>query len=162
MAETVEQPEEDFPVFELGYFDSLTGGPSHVRSSRGKLFLRMANGGSFRWINLRIASSAIPLKLKYKCRYKRSDGEADIVEEAIEGEKCPREDAAYIKQITFESKIYFRCWLSRDGRPEEFERDPAGAFWYYNGQFCGTQEDNRWITALEIKMPPLGGAGRAA
>jgi hypothetical protein len=32
------------------------------------------------------------------------------------------------------------------------ERVPAGQLWYPSGHFCGTEEDNRWITALEIKM----------
>lgn len=162
MASTVGQPEESFPIFELGYADSLTGGPNRVRSSQGKLLLRLPNGGAFRWLSLRIVSSAIPLKLRYKCLYKRKDTEADIIAEASEGVQCPPEDAAYIKKVAFESKIYYRCWLSRDQRPDELERDPAGQFWYPSGQFCGTDEDSRWITALEIKMPPLVAGCRSA
>lgn len=162
MANTVNQPEENFAAFELSYSDSLIGGPQHFRSRQGKVFVRLPNGGAFLWINLRVISSAIPLKLKYKCWYKRSDSKADLFAEAMEGENCPPSNAAYIKKIAVESKIYYRCWLSRDQHPEEFERDPAGAFWYSSGHVCGTAEDNRWITALEIKMPPLVEGWRSA
>ena len=157
MTNTFQQPEENFPVFELGYFDSLTGGPNRVRSRQGKIFLRLANGRPFHWITLSIVSSIMPLKLKYKCMYKGNNSEDDRMAEAFEGAQCPQENASYIKKIAFESKIYYRCWLSRDRSRDEFERDPAGAFWYPSGQFCGTDEDSRWITALEIKMPSLVG-----
>ena len=155
MATSVEQSEEHLPVFELSYFDSVTTQAHQVRSRQGKIFLRLATGGSFQWISLRIVSSAIPLKLKYQCLYKRKDSEGDNVSEALAGDRCPQEDAAYIKKIAFMSKIYYRCWLARDQHPEEFKQEPGGTFWCNNGQFCGTEEDDHWITALEIKMPPL-------
>jgi len=155
MVTSVEQSEDHLPVFELSYFDSITAQAHQVRSLQGKISLRLASGGAFQWISLRIVSSAIPLKLKYKCLYKRKDSEGDIVGEAMEGDRCPQEDAAYIKKIAFISKIYYRCWLARDQRPEELKQEPGGTFWCYNGQFCGTEEDDHWITALEIKMPPL-------
>jgi hypothetical protein len=155
MATSVEQSEEHLPVFELSYFDSITAHAHQVRSQQGKIFLRLANGGAFQWISLRIVSSAIPLKVKYKCLYKPKGSEADAVGEALEGDRCPQEDAAYIKKIAFMSKIYYRCWLASDQRPEELEQKSAGMFWCYNGQFCGTEEDHCWIAALEIKMPPL-------
>jgi hypothetical protein len=162
MTNTAEQPEGNFPLFELGYSDNLTGGPNYVRSRQGKLFLRLTRGSAFSWINLRIVSSGIPLKLKYKCLYKQPGTEIDVLAEASEGQQCPQADASYIKRLAFESKIYYRCWLSRHQRPDEFEQDPAGTFWSYNGQFCGTTEDNRWITALEIKMPSLVEGWRSA
>ena len=155
MATSVEQSEEHLPVFELSYFDNTSAQVHQVRSRHGKIFLRLASGGAFRWIRLRIVSSAIPLKLKYKCLYKRKDSEGDIVDEALEGDRCPQEDAAYIKKIAFMSKIYYRCWVAHDQRPEEFRQEPGGTFWCYNGQFCGTEDDGSWITALEIKIPPL-------
>jgi hypothetical protein len=162
MAIAAEMPDENFPVFELGYLDGLTGGPSPVRSRRGIVMLRQPNGAPLRWLSLRIISAVIPLKLKYKCLYKPMRGGADILGEASEGEICPAEDAAYIKQVIFVSKIYYRCWLSREGHPEAFDPSPGGAFWCYNGKACGTTEDDRWITALEIKMPPLGAGRRSA
>ena len=163
MTSTAEQTDRSFPVFELGYSDNLTGGTSCVRSSQGKLFLRLPRGGAFNWINLRIVSSGIPLKLKYRCLYKQLGTETDILAEASEGQQCPQSaDSRYIKRFAIESKIYYRCWLTRDHHPDEYERDPAGAFWYPSGQFCGTAEDNRWITALEIKMPPLVDGWRSA
>lgn len=162
MTNTAEQPEGNFPVFELGYSDNLAGGPNYVRSRQGKLFLRLPRGGAFNWINLRIVSAGIPLKLKYRCLYKQPGTEIDVLAEAAEGEQCPQADASYIKRLAFESKIYYRCWLSRDQRPDEYEQDPAGSFWSYNGQFCGTTEDDRWITAIEIKMPPLVEGWRSA
>jgi hypothetical protein len=155
MTNTAEQPEGNFAVFELGYSDNLTGEPNYVRSRQGKLFLRLPGGSAFSWISLRIVSSAIPLKLRYKCLYKQPRTEIDLMAETSEGQQCPQLDSLYIKQLAFESKIYYRCWLSRDRHPDEYERDPAGAFWYGSGRFCGTTEDNRWITAPEIKMPPL-------
>jgi hypothetical protein len=155
MATSVEQSEDHLPVFELSYCDSITTQAQQVRSRQGKIFLRLANGAALQWISLRIVSSAIPLKLKYKCSYKQKDSGADAVAEALEGDRCPQEDALYIKKIAFMSKMYYRCWLARDQRPEELEQKSGGMFWCYNGQFCGTEEDDRWITALEIKMPPL-------
>jgi hypothetical protein len=152
---SVEQLEELFPVFELSYSDSTTSQVHQVGSQRGKTLVRLANGGAFQWIILRIVSSALPLKLKYKCLYKRADSEADHVGEALEGDRCPIENALYIKKIAILSKIYYRCWLACDRRPNEFEQVPAGMFWCPSGQFCGADEDNRWITALEIKVPPL-------
>jgi len=162
MTNTAGQKEGNFPVFELGYSDSLTGGPKYVRSSQGLLFLRLTSGGAFNWINLRIVSSQIPLKLKYKCLYKEPGTEIDLMAEASDGQQCPQGDSRYIKKLAIESKIYYRCWLTRDQHPDEYERDPAGAFWYFSGPFCGTEEDNRWITALEIKMPPLVDGWRSA
>ena len=143
-----------------GYSEShlrnVENGTKPVTSDVAKAYDRvLANGGAFQWISLRIVSSAIPLKLKYKCLYKPKGSETDAVGEALEGDRCPREDAAYIKKIAFMSKIYYRCWLASDQRPEELEQKSAGMFWCYNGKFCGTEEDNRWIAALEIKMPPL-------
>ena len=87
--------------------------------------------------------------------------EADLTAEAFDGQQCPRGESHYIKRLAIESKIYYRCWLTRDRHPDEYERDPAGAFWYYNGRFCGTEEDDRWIT-LEIKMPSLVEGWRSA
>jgi hypothetical protein len=155
MVISVERSEDHLPVFEMGYFDSVTAQAHQVRSQQGKIFLRLAGGGAFQWLSLRIVSSAIPLKLKYKCLYKRKDSGDDIVGDASEGDRCPPEDAAYIKKIAFMSKIYYRCWLAREQRPGELKQEPGGTFWCYNGQFCGTEEDDHWITALEIKMPPL-------
>ena len=155
MATSVEEPEDHFPVFELSYGDSTTGQAYHVRSRQGKVFVRLANGGAFAWVSLRIVSTKIPLKLKYKCAFKRRGFEADSVEEGFEGDKCPQENALYIKKVAFLSKIYYRCWLTRAQHPDEFEQNPAGMFWCPSGQFCGAEEDDRWITALEIKMPPL-------
>lgn len=149
------QAEELFPIFELSYSDSTTGQVHNVGSQRGAALVRLTNGGAFHWISLRIVSSAIPLKLKYRCLYKRKGSQADMIGEALEGERCPREDALYIKKIAFLSKIYYRCWLTRYQRPDEFEQVPGGTFWSPSGQLCGTEEDNRWITSLEVKMPPL-------
>jgi len=162
MTNTAGQKEGNFPVFELGYLDSLTGGPKYVRSTQGMLFLRLTRGGAFSWINLRIVSSQIALKLKYKCLYKQPGTEIDVTAEASDGQQCPQGDSRYIKRLAIESKVYYRCWLTRDQHPDEYERDPAGAFWYGSGRFCGTEEDNRWITALEIKMPPLVDGWRSA
>lgn len=162
MTNTAEQPDGNFPVFELGYSGNLTGGPSYVRSRQGKLFLRLPGGGAFSWITLRIVSSAIPVKLKYKCLYKQLGTEIDVMAEAEAGQQCPQTDSRYIKRLAIESKIYYRCWLSSGQQLDEYERDPAGPFWCYNGRFCGTGEDNRWITALEIKMPSLVEGWRSA
>jgi hypothetical protein len=162
VANAAEQPDENFPLFELCNFDSLTGGPSNIRSQRGIVLIRLPNGSPFRGLSLRIVSARIPLKLKYRCLYKPIGGGADMLNEAAEGKRCPVEDAAYIKQVTFESKIYYRCWLSREGHPQSYDPHPGGALWCYNGKPCGTTEDGRWITALEIKMPPLVEGWRAA
>ena len=162
MTNTAGQKEGSFPVFELGFSDSLTGGPKFVRSNQGMLFLRLTGGGAFNWINLRILSSQIPLKLRYRCRYKQPGTEIDMMAEASEGQQCPQGDSCYIKGFAIESKVYYRCWLTRDQHPDEYERDPAGPFWYGSGRFCGTEQDGRWITALEIKMPPLVDAWRSA
>jgi hypothetical protein len=162
MTNTAGQKDGNFPVFELGYSDGLSDGPKHIRSRQGMLFLRLVSGGAFKWVNLRIVSSRIPIKLKYKCVYKQPGTEIDLTAEAFNGQQCPQVDCSYIKRLAIESKIYYRCWLTRDQHPEEYERDPAGAFWCYSGQFCGTEEDNRWITALEIKMPPLVEGWRSA
>ena len=151
-----------FPVFELAYSDSLTGGPKYARSRQGALFLRLTNGGAFSWINLRIVSSQVPLKMKYKCLYRQPGTEIDVTAEASDGQQCPQGDSRYIKRLAIESKVYYRCWLTRYQSPDEYERDPAGAFWYGSGRFCGTEEDNRWITALEIKMPPVVDNWRSA
>jgi hypothetical protein len=162
MTNTAGQKDGNFPVFELGYSDSLTDGPKYVASSQGMLFLRLRSGGAFNWINLRIVSSPIPLKLKYECVYKQPGTEIDLTAKALDGQQCPQGDSRYIKRLAIESKVYYRCWLTRDQHPDEYERDPKGAFWCYNGRFCGTEEDNRWITALEIKMPPLVDGWRSA
>ena len=162
MTDTAEQQDGNFPVFELGYSDSLSSGPKYARSRQGMLFLRLTSGGAFNWINFRIISSPIPLKLKYKCVYKKLGTEVDLTAEAFEGQQCPQGESHYIKKLAIESKIYYRCWLTRDQHPDEYERDPAGAFWYYSGQFCGSKEDSRWITALEIKMPLLVEGWRSA
>ena len=90
MTNTAEQPDGNFPVFELGYSGNLTGGPSYVRSRQGKLFLRLPGGGAFSWITLRIVSSAIPVKLKYKCLYKQLGTEIDVMAEAEAGQQCPQ------------------------------------------------------------------------
>ena len=71
------QKDGRFPVFELAYSDSLTGGPKYARSRQGVLFLRLAKGGAFSWINLRIVSSQVPLKMKYKCLYRQPGTEID-------------------------------------------------------------------------------------
>jgi hypothetical protein len=162
MTKTAGQEDGNFPVFELGYSDNLTGEPKYVRSKQGMLFLRLPSGGAFNWINLRIISSRIPLKLKYECLYKQPGTEKDLTAEASEGQQCPRGECRYIKRLAITSKVYYRCWLTRDKNPDEYEQDPAGAFWCYSGRFCGTEEDNRWITALEVKMPPLVEAWRSA
>jgi hypothetical protein len=91
MTNTFGQREENFPVFELGYSDRMTGGPKFVRSRQGMLFLRLTSVGAFSWINLRIISSRIPLKLKYRCRYKQPGAEIDATAEASEGQhQSPR------------------------------------------------------------------------
>ncbi len=105
MTNTAGQKDGNFPVFELGYSDSLTGGPKYVRSRQGMLFLRLTSGGAFNWINLRIVS--IPLKLKYKCLYKQPGTEIDLTAEASEGQQCPQGDSRYIKRLAIESKVYY-------------------------------------------------------
>jgi len=84
MTNTTGQLDKNFPVFELGYSDSLSGGPKYVRSKQGMLFVKLTSGGAFNWINLRIVSSHIPLKLKYKCVYKQPGTEVDLTAEALE------------------------------------------------------------------------------
>ena len=106
-------------------------------------------------MSARILSTGVPLKMRYRCRYQPLGDEGELSGEAIEGERCPQGDADYITRIAFESKIYYRCWLSHPERPDEYVRDPAGAFWCASGQFCGAVGDGRLITALEIKMPPI-------
>src|SRR5262245_8119396 len=105
MTNAAGQKEGNFPVFELGYCDSLTGGPKYVRSSQGMLFLRLTRGGAFNWINLRILSSQIPLRLKYRCLYKQPGTEIDLMAEASEGQHCPQGDSCYIKGFAIESKV---------------------------------------------------------
>jgi hypothetical protein len=95
MTNTAGQKEENFPIFELGYSDTLTGGPKFVRSSQGMLFLRLTSGGAFNWINLRIVSSRIPLKLRYKCLYKQVGTEIDATAEASDDQQCPISMLAY-------------------------------------------------------------------
>jgi hypothetical protein len=151
----MEKQDARFPVFELTYSDNLTGEASSVRSVDGVLYARLPSGGAFRWFSARIISSSVPLKMKVRCWYKPLDGTSELAGEALEGERCPPGDADYITRVAFESKIYYRCWLSHPQRPEEYLRDPAGDFWSASGQFCGAAGDGRWITALEIKMPPI-------
>jgi hypothetical protein len=101
MTSTAGQKDGNFPVFELGYSDSLSGGPKYVRSRQGLLFLRLTSGGAFNWINLRIISSQIPLKLKYKCVYKQPGTEIDLTAEALDGQQCPQEETRYIKPVFY-------------------------------------------------------------
>jgi hypothetical protein len=149
--------DDRFPIFEFAYGDTEGQGATYVRSRNGILFARAADGGSFRWISLRLISSGVPLRVSYTCRYSR-DGV--LTAEAPAGERCPPEEAGAITQLAFRSKIYYRCWVARTGRPGEETADPAGRFWYPSGQFCGTTEPGAWITALEIKMPPIFEAWR--
>jgi hypothetical protein len=162
MAAVIEERDPPFPVFELTYSDRPTSEVTSVRSKGGILFARVANGGAFRWISARIISSAVPLKLKYRCTYARFGSDGNLTGEAMAGERCPPGDADYITRIAFESKIYYRCWMSHADRPEDYVRDPVGSFWYPSGQFCGSEDDGRWITALEIKMPPIVEGWRSA
>ncbi|MFD4422063.1 hypothetical protein ACFWN7_11245 [Agromyces sp. NPDC058484] len=162
MATAIEDQDARFPVFEFTYSDNQTGEATTVRSTDGILFARVANGGAFRSITARIISSRVPLKLKYGCRYRRLGQDGELSGEALEGERCPPGGADHITRIAFESKIYYRCWMSHPERPDEYLRDPAGAFWYPSGQFCGAVDDGRWITALEIKMPPIVEGWRSA
>ena len=154
--------DDRFPIFELGYGDSEGQDATHVRSRNGILFARAGTGGSFRWISLRLISSGVSLRLSYTCRYSRPGDDRVLTAEAPAGERCPPEDAGVITQLAFRSKIYYRCWVARTGRPREETRDPAGSFWYPSGQFCGTTEPGAWITSLEIKMPPIFEAWRTA
>ena len=154
--------DDRFPIFEFGYGDSEGQDATYVRSRNGILFARAADGGSFRWISLRLISSGVPLRMSYTCRYVRPGDGGVLTAEAPEGERCPPEDAGAITQLAFRSKIYYRCWVARTGRPGEETADPASSFWYPSGQFCGTTEPGAWITALEIKMPPIFEAWRTA
>ena len=161
MTKTAGQEDGNFPVFELGYSDNLTGEPKYVRSKQGMLFLRLPSGGAFNWINLRIISSRIPLKLKYECLYKQPGTEKDLTAEASEGQQCPRGECRYIKKLAITSKVYYRCWLTRIRVGRIRARSRRGIL-VLQCRFCGTEEDNRWITALEVKMPPLVEAWRSA
>ena len=154
--------DDRFPIFELGYGDSEGRDATYVRSRNGILFARARNGGSFRWISLRLISSPVPLQMNYTCRYLRPGDDGVLTAEAPAGERCPPEDAGAITQLAFRSKIYYRCRVARTGRPGEETQDPASRFWYPSGQFCGTTEPGAWITALEIKMPPIFEAWRTA
>lgn len=154
--------DERFPVFELHYGDSEGQHASSVRSRNGILFARAGNGGSFRWISLRLVSSGVSLHVGYTCRYTRPGIDGVLTADAPEGERCPPEDAGAITQFAFRSKIYYRCRVTRTGRPGEETEDPASSFWYPSGQFCGTTEPGAWITAVEIKMPPIFEAWRTA
>ena len=111
--------DDRFPIFELGYGDSEGQDATYVRSRNGILFARAANGGSFRWISLRLISSAVPLRMSYTCRYLRPGDDGALTAEAPEGERCPPEDAGAITQLAFRSKIYYRCRVARTGRPGE-------------------------------------------
>ena len=154
--------DDRFPIFEFGYGDSDGQDPTYVRSMNGILFARAGNGGSFRWISLRLISAGVPLRVSCTCRYIRPGDDGLLVAEAPAGERCPPEDAGAITQLAFRSKIYYRCRIARTGHPGEETADPAGRFWYPSGQFCGTTEPGAWITALEIKMPPIFEAWRTA
>jgi hypothetical protein len=162
MTDAPKQMDGNFPVFELGYSGNSTGGPEYLRSSQGKLFVRLPVGSAFTWMSLRIISSRILIKLKYRFLYKQPGTDLDLISEISDSQESPQVDSRYIKGFVIESKVYYRCWLSRDQHPDEYEREPAGAFWHYSGQYCGATEDNRWITALEIRMPPLLDGWRAA
>lgn len=154
--------DDRFPIFELGYGDSEGQDATYLRSRNGILFARAGNGGSFRWISLRLISSGVPLRMNYTCRYLRPGDDGVLTAEAPMGERCPPEDAGAITQVAFRSKIYYRCRVARMARPGEETQDPASSFWYPSGQFCGTTEPGAWITALEIKMPPIFEAWRTA
>ena len=106
MTDTAEQQDGNFAVVELGYSDSLSSGPKYARSRQGMLFLRLTSGGAFNWINFRIISSPIPLKLKYKCVYKQPGTEVDLTAEALDGQQCPQGESRYIKSLAIESKVY--------------------------------------------------------
>ena len=151
--------DDRFPIFELGYGHSDGQDATYVRSRNGILFARAGDGG-FRWISLQIISSGVPLRMSYTCRYPGDDGV--LMSEAPAGERCPPDDAGAITQLAIRSKIYYRCRVTRTGRPGEETGDPASSFWYPSGQFCGTTEPGAWITALEIKMPPIFEAWRTA
>jgi hypothetical protein len=154
--------DDRFPIFEIGYGDSEGPDATYVRSRNGILLARAANGGSFRWISLRLISSAVSLRVSYTCRYSPPGDDGVLTADAPAGERCPPEDADAITQLAFRSKIYYRCWVARTGRPGEQTADPASSFWYPSGQLCGTTEPGAWITALEIKMPPIFEAWRTA
>ena len=154
--------DDRFPIFELGYGDSEGQDATYVRSRNGILFARAGNGGSFRWISLRLISSPVALRMNYTCRYLRPGDDGVLTAEAPTGERCPPEDAGAITQLAVRSKIYYRCRVARTGRPAEETQDPASSFWCPSGQFCGTTEPGAWITALEIKMPPIFEAWRTA
>jgi len=158
----LEEPDERFPIFEFGYGDSEGQDATYVRSRNGIVFARAGDGGSFRWISLRLISSGVSLRVSYACRYSRPGVDGVLTAEAPAGERCPSEHAGAITQLAFTSKIYYRCWVTRTGRPGEETRDPASRFWYPSGQFCGTTEPGAWITAVEIKMPPIFEAWRTA
>lgn len=155
MATVETEPDPRFPVFELTYSDTATPETTSIRSTDGMLLVRLPGGGAFRSISARILSSPVPLRLKYRCTYTRLGLDGDRTDEAMEGERCPHEEAEAITRIAFESKIYYRCWVAHPSRPGEGVQDPAGTFWYPSGQFCGTAGDGSWITALEIKVPPI-------
>lgn len=162
MATIEAEPDPRFPVFELTYSDTARSHVTSVRSTDGMLLVRVPGGGAFRSISARIVSSPVALRLKYRCTYTRVGLDADRTDEAIEGEQCPQEAADAITRIAFESKIYYRCWVARAGGPDTGVQDPAGTFWYPSGQFCGTAGDGSWITALEIKVPPIIEGWRSA
>ena len=154
--------DDRFPIFELGYGDSEGQDATYVRSRNGIVFARAGDGGSFRWISLRLISAGVPLQMDYTCRYVRAGDDGVLTAEAPTGERCPPEDAGAITQLAVRSKIYYRCRVARTGRPAEETQDPASSFWYPSGQFCGTTGPGAWITALEIKMPPIFEAWRTA
>ena len=155
MATIEAERDSRFPVFELTYSDTATAEVTSARSTGGLLLVRAADGGAFRSISARILSSPVPLKLKYSCTYTRVGHGGHRTDQAIEGEQCPQEAADAITRIAFQSKIYYRCWVAHPERPGGAEQDPAGAFWCASGQYCGTAGDGSWITAIEIKMPPI-------
>jgi hypothetical protein len=154
--------DDRFPIFELGYGDSEGQDATYIRSRNGIVCARAGNGSSFRWISLRLISAGVPLRVSYTCRHARPGHDGVLTADAAAGERCPSEDAGAITQLAFRSKIYYRCWTTRTGHPGEETADPAGRFWYPSGQFCGTTEPGAWITALEIKMPPIFEAWRTA
>jgi len=155
MATVEAERDSRFPVFELTYSDTTTPEATSARSTDGMLLVRAADGGAFRTISARIVSSPVPLRLKYRCTYIRFGLDGDRTDEAIGGERCPKEEADAITRVAFESKIYYRCWVAHADGPDEGVLNPAGSFWYASGQFCGTAGDGSWITALEIKLPPI-------
>jgi hypothetical protein len=157
----------DVPDFRFTFTGSGAA-PGFKNSTGGWLYQRFDGGRSMHTFRLERLGTQFDFSFEYWSVYKHTNPFGDNEAHAEDGAECPGGVGLshYIKRFAIKVKpggptapkfrLAYRCWVSAYKETERYDPDPGPGFYVGDGSYVGTQQDDYWVTAVEMKLSRSG------